>query len=100
MVVPTEVPNPNNISQTDVDVLANLLREYEPELAELPEQQKLTKLCSDAGFLNNIGKAQCFITLDEDGPDDLKTSCQMKKHPERGWFRGNTNKYASCKYHT
>ena len=37
-----------------------LVREYEQEFAELPEDPKLFKLCSDAGFLKSIGKGQFF----------------------------------------
>ena len=49
MVVPTEFPYAYTLSQTDVDVQGKLLREDDQKFAELPEQQKLTKLCSDAG---------------------------------------------------
>ena len=49
-----------------------LLREYEEKIAELPEQQKLTKLCSNTCFLKNTGKGQFSIALDEEGPDDMK----------------------------
>ena len=73
------------------------MHEYEQKFAELPEQQKLTKLCSNAGFSKNMGKGQFFITLDEDGPDDMKTSCReytLTRNEEtsrvRGWIRGNT----------
>ena len=66
MVVPTEFPHANTISQTDMSLQGNLLREYEQKFAELPEDQKLTKLCSDAGFLKDIGKGQFFITLEEE----------------------------------
>ena len=52
----------------------NLLRGYEQKLAELPEQQKLTKLCSNAVFLKNIEKGQFFITLDDEAPDKMKGS--------------------------
>ena len=76
MVIPTEFPTANTISQTDADVLKKLLREYEQKFAELPEQQKLTKLCSNAAFSKNIDKGHFFITLDEEGPDDVKTSCR------------------------
>ena len=50
------------------------VREYEQKFAELPEQQKLTKLCFNAGFSKNIDRGQFFIALDEEGPDDMKTS--------------------------
>ena len=65
MVIPTEFPIANLISQTDAEIQGNLLREYEQKFAELPETQKLTKLCSNAGFSKNIEKGQFFITLDE-----------------------------------
>ena len=61
MVVPTEFPNANAISQTDSSAQANLLREDEQKLAELPDDQKLSKLCSDAGFLKGIGKGQLIL---------------------------------------
>ena len=63
MVLPTDIFTANPISQTDSEVQGNLLRGYEQKFAELPEQQKLTKLCSNAGFSKNIDKRHLFITL-------------------------------------
>ena len=71
MDIPTEVPTAKPISQTDAEVQGNLLREYEQKFAELPEQQKVTKLCSNAGFSKNIEKRQFFIALDDDAPDEM-----------------------------
>ena len=51
MLKPTEFLAANSVSQTDAEEQGNLLREYEQKIAELPEQQKLTKLYSNAGFL-------------------------------------------------
>ena len=70
-------------------VQGNLLREYEQKFAELPEQQKLTKLCSNACFSTNIEKGQLFITLedDDDALDDMKGSVEgipyleVRNHP-------------------
>ena len=56
MVIPTEFPSAIPISQTDAEVSGNLLREYEQKFAELPEQQKLAKLCSNGGLSKNIEK--------------------------------------------
>ena len=56
MVVPTELPNANPISQTDDEVQGNLLHEDEQKFAELPEQQKLIKLSSNAGFYEEYGQ--------------------------------------------
>ena len=50
MVIPKEFLTANPISQTVAEVQRKLLREYEHKITELPELQKLTKLCSNAGF--------------------------------------------------
>ena len=49
------------------------------------------------GFSKNIDQGQFFSTLDEEGPDDVKTSCReytLLRNEEaslvRGWIRGNT----------
>ena len=97
MVIPTEFLDANPISQTDAQVQGNMLRECEQKFAELPEQEKLTKLCSNAGFSKNIEKGQFFITLDDDQLDSLKGSCREYTLPRsdeslhvRGWIRGHT----------
>ena len=57
LVIPTEIPNANAISQSSTSLAqGDLLQEYERKFAELPDDQKLSKLCSDAGFLKEIGK--------------------------------------------
>ena len=43
MVVPTEFPNANAVSQTDMSVQGSLLREFEQKFAELPEDQKINQ---------------------------------------------------------
>ena len=56
MVILTELPTANPISKTDAEAQWKLLREYEQKFEELPEQQKLAKLCSNAGIVNGINK--------------------------------------------
>ena len=65
-------PTANTIAQTDAEVQRNLLREYEQKVTELPEQDKLTKLCSNAVFSKNVEKGKFFITLDDDTLDSLE----------------------------
>ena len=67
------------------------------KFAEHLKDQILTKLCSDAGFLKDIGKGQFFITLEDEGPDDVQTSCReytllrdQETSRARGWIRGKT----------
>ena len=85
----------HSLSQTDVSVQRNPLWEYEQKFAEHPEDQKLTKLCSDAFYLKNIGRGQFFITLDKERPDDMNTSCREYTLPRSEeasragvWIRG------------
>ena len=83
--------------QTDAEVQENLLLEYEQKFAELPDHEKLTKLCSNADFSKNIEKGQFFDTLDDDTLDSLGGSCRQYTLPRsdesshtKGWIRGNT----------
>ena len=97
-MIPTEFITANRVSQTDAEVQRNLLRGYEHKFVELPEQEKLTKLCSNACFSKNIEKRQFFIALDDDDTlDSLKGTCRDFSLPRseesshmRGWIRGNT----------
>ena len=74
-----------------------MLGDYEHEFEQLPEDQKLSKMCSDAG-LKIVEKGQFFITLDEEeGPDEMKNLCREYTLPRseeasrvRGWILGNT----------
>ena len=94
-----EIPTGLPIADPHTNALqGNLLRENERKFAELPEDQKLTKLCSDAGS-KIVEKGQFFITLDEEGPDEMKNLCrefrcrEAKKHPsERVVSRKHENR--------
>ena len=97
MVIPTELPTANQIPQTDAEVQGNLFCDCEQKFADLPELEKLTKLCSNAGFSKNIEKGQFFITLDDDTPDSLQGSCREytlsrsdQSSQVKGWIRGDT----------
>ena len=50
---------------TDAELQGNLLQDYELKFEQFPEDQKLSKHCSDAG-LKIVQKGQFFITLDEE----------------------------------
>ena len=53
-----------------------MLQDDEQKFEQLPEHQKLSKLCCDAG-LKIVEKEQFFITLDEEeGPDEMKNLCR------------------------
>ena len=74
MEIPTGLPIAD--PRTNAELQGNLLRDYEHKFEQLPEDQKLSKLCSDAG-LKIVEKGQFFITLDEEGgPDEMKNLCR------------------------
>ena len=97
LVILTEIPNANAISQSSTSLVQeDLLQEYERKFAELLDTQKLSKLCSDAGFLKEIWKGHFFITIEE-GSEDMQTACREYTQPRnlktsrpRGWIRQNT----------
>ena len=94
-MVPTEFPNAD--SHTNVELQGNLLQEHAHKFAQLPEDQKLSKLCCDAG-LKIDERGHFFITLgEEEGLDEMKNSCREYTFPRSeetsqvgGWIRANT----------
>ena len=76
LVIPTERANASATSQSSTSsAQGNLLQDHFKKFAELPEDQKLSKLCKDAGFLKKIEKRQFFITIEE-GSEVMQTACQ------------------------
>ena len=62
---------------TDGKLQGNLRQDYERKFEQLSDDQKLSKLCSDAG-LKIVEKGPFFVTLDaEEGPNEMKNLCQQ-----------------------
>ena len=97
LVIPTGNANANATSQSSTSsAQGNMLQDYFEKFAELLEDQKLSKLCRDAGFLKKIKKGQFFIT-NEEGSEVMQTACREYTHSRnlttsrpRGWIRSNT----------
>ena len=64
----------------DAELQGNVLQDYESKFEQLPEDQKLSKLCCDAG-LKIVEKGQFFITHDEEGPGHMKHPCREYTSP-------------------
>ena len=83
-------------TETKAQQRRNLVQEYERKFEQLSEDQKLSKLCSDAG-LKLVETRQYFYTLDtEEGPQ-MQHLCREytmprneKKTRARGWILENT----------
>ena len=96
MEMPTEPPIAD--PHTNAELQGNLLQDYEHKFEQLPEDQKLSKLCYDV-VLKIVERGQFFTTLDEEeGPDEMKNLCReytLLRSEEafraRGWWiLGNT----------
>ena len=81
---------------TNAELQGNLLQDYEHKFEQRPEDQKLYKLCCHA-YLQIVEKGHFIITLDEEGPDEMKNLCREYTSTRseeasrvRGWILGNT----------
>ena len=86
----------------DCDDLARkylLLQQYGERIEKLSQQDKLSKFCMDAGFLNVVDIGQYFTTKDtaEFSQFTDAVACREYTLPRdeeasqpKGWIRGNT----------
>ena len=81
LVIPIDITNANATSQNSTSLAqGDWLQEYARKFAEHPDDQKLSKLCSDASFLKEIGKGQFFIAIEE-GSEVVQTACREYTQP-------------------
>ena len=101
LVIPTEIPNANTTPQNSTSLTQeDLWQDNERKFAELLDDQNLSILCSDAGFLQKNVKGQFFITIEE-GSEVMQMACReytglrnLKPSQPREWFRLNTKSYS------
>ena len=81
---------------TNEQLWGNLRQEHEQNLEQLSEDQKLSKLCSDAG-LKLFEREQYFYTLETQEGQQMQHLCREHTLPRnekgtrvRGWIRSNT----------
>ena len=66
---------------TNAQQHGNLVQDYERRFEQLSDDQKLSKLCSDAG-LRIVERGQYFLTLDtEEGANEMGYLCQAFSMP-------------------
>ena len=84
-----------------IEILAqkNLLQKYKERVERLPQQDRLIKICIDAGFLKTVEVGRCFMTehTDEFLQFAEPVTCREyilpkdeKSTDPKGWIRGNT----------
>ena len=88
------------LSVADISAYApkreNLVQQYERKFEHLSEDQKLSKLCSDAG-LKLVEPREHFYTLETEEGQQMEHLCREYTLPRndketriRGWIRSNT----------
>ena len=94
MEIPTGLSNAE--THTNAQQRKNLVQEYDRTFEQLSEDQKLSKLCSDAG-LKLVERGQYFRTLDTEEGQEMQHLCREytmprneKKTRTRGWILKNT----------
>ena len=73
-------------------------QQYGERIEKLSQQDKLSKLCMDAGFLSVVENGQYFMTKDTGDLTQFKTvACREYTIPRgettsqpKGWIQGNT----------
>ena len=79
------------------------LHKYRERIEKLSEQEKLSKLCMDAGFLSVVEDGQYFMTKDTaDLTQFHAVACREYTLPiedgtsqPKGWIQGNTKNWSS-----
>ena len=92
--IPTDLSIAEN--STGAQQRRNLVQEYKRKFEQLPEDQTLSQLCSDAG-LKLVAQGQCFYTLFTEEGQQMQHWCREYTMPRneketriRGWILKNT----------
>ena len=88
MEIPTEPPTAD--PRTDEQRRRNLLQEHEQQFEQLSDDQKKSKLCSNA-VLKTVERGEYFIALDAEGPSGMAhlcRECTMPRNDPRTRARG------------
>ena len=92
MTIPT--PSTEDPAQED------LLQKYQERVERLSQQNRVVKICTDAGFLTTVDVGQYFMTKDSEEFSQFTepVTCREytlprdeKSSDPKGWIRGNTN---------
>ena len=94
-VMKTHIPLTNDPAQPEED----LLQRYRERIEKLSQQDRVSKLCTDAGFLTTVEVGQYFMTKDTEEFSQFTDSVACREYTlprdesltePKGWIRGNT----------
>ena len=84
---------------TEVPAQEDLLQTYKERVGRLSQQNRVIKICTDAGFLTTVEVGQYFMTRDTEEFSQFTepVTCREytlprddKSSDPKGWIRGNT----------
>ena len=84
---------------TDDPAQEDLLQKYQERVDKLSQQNRMIKLCTDAGFLTIVEVGQYFMTKDTEEFSQFTESVACREYTlprdekssdPKGWIRGNT----------
>ena len=84
---------------TDDPVQEDLLQKYQERVERLSQQNRVIKICTDAGFLTTVEVGQYFMTKDTEEFSQFTESMACREYTlsrdekssdPKGWIRGNT----------
>ena len=99
LFVPTSLLVKTPTPSTDDPAQEDLFHKYQERVARLSQQNRVIKVCPDAGFLTTVGVGQYFMTkhTDEFSQFTEPVTCREytlprdeKSSDPQGWIRGNT----------
>ena len=91
----TKIPTPS----TDDPAQEDLLQKFQERVERLSQQNRVTKICTDAGFLTTVGVGQYLMTKDTEEFSQFTESVACREYTlprdekqsdTKGWIRGNT----------
>ena len=87
-------------SSTEVPAQEDLLQEYKERVERVSPQNRVNKICTDAGFQTTVEVGQYFMTKDTEEFSQFSESVACREYilprdekssDPKGWVRGNTN---------
>ena len=95
--VPASLLTKTPTLSTDELAQEDLLQKYQERVERPSQQNRVIKICTDAGFLTTVGVGQYFMTKDTEEFSHFTVACREytlprdeKSSDPKGWIRGNT----------
>ena len=99
LFVPTSLLMKTPTPSTDDPAQEDQSQKYQERVERLSQQNRVIKICTDAGFVTTVGVGQYFMTKDSEEFSQFTESVACREYTlprdehfsdPKGWIRGNT----------